>query len=78
MNPSHAPVGLFMNVCHCSSAWRPFIRDPSYPLADAEIYVRKVIRDFCERVIHTEHDKRQDAEVEFQEMAPLVPWLRIL
>jgi hypothetical protein len=34
-NPSHAPVGLFINACQRESACRPFMGVPSYP-SDAE------------------------------------------
>jgi hypothetical protein len=37
MKPSQTPAGLSMNSVHWSRACNPFIKEPSYPFADAGI-----------------------------------------
>lgn len=44
IKPSQGPVGVPMNSCHCGKACRPFIIDPSYPLAEEKRMRQKMLK----------------------------------
>ena len=78
MNPSQTPVGVFMKSRHWCNACRPFIKDPSYPFADAAAVSGQAVGLRCEARRRTEHDQREDAEVKLQHVCLLIPREAIL
>lgn len=49
MKPNQAPFGEPMKSFHCSSDCRPFINDPSYPVAAENKTRKKMLRFNCKR-----------------------------